>query len=168
MRLHFALYYANTYYIQMKSDSFEIAADLRRSLARLNRRLRLEARETGLTVAKHSILGHLYRDGPKTPGALAVAEGVQPQSITRVLAELEHSGLVLRRQDEIDRRQFKMEIKPEGRELVQREARNRAIWLASAMDSSLTVIEQEVLRLATKIMDKVAGVPYSDRPGNQI
>ena len=152
----------------MKPDTFEIAADLRRSLARLNRRLRLEARETGLTVAKHSILGHLYRDGPKTPGALAVAEGVQPQSITRVLAELEHSGVALRRQDEIDRRQFKIEITPKGRELVQREARNRSIWLASAMNSSLTVIEQEVLRLATKIMDKVADIPYSDRLGTQI
>jgi DNA-binding MarR family transcriptional regulator len=151
----------------MSSNSFEIAADLRRSLARLNRRLRLEARETGLTVAKHSILGRLYRDGPTTPGALAAAEGVQPQSITRVLAELEYSGLALRRQDEIDRRQFKIEITPEGRELVQREARNRALWLATAMDTSLTVIEQEVLRLATKIMDKVADVPASDSSGSQ-
>jgi DNA-binding MarR family transcriptional regulator len=142
----------------MKPDSLAIATDLRRSLARLNRRLRVEAREMGLSVAKHSILGHLYRDGPKTPGALAAAEGVQPQSITRVLAELERSGLALRRQDEIDRRQFKMEITPEGQELVQREARNRALWLASAMDSSLTVTEQEMLRLATQILDSLANV----------
>lgn len=148
----------------MVKESLEIAIDLRRSLARLNRRLRLEAREVGLTVAKHSALGHLYRDGPKTPGALAAAEGVQPQSITRVLAELEQMGLASRRQDEADRRQFKMEITPEGRALVQREAQNRAIWLASAMDSCLTGIEQEVLRLAAQIMDKVAALPFSARP----
>ena len=61
----------------MKQGSLEIATDLRRSLARLNRRLRVESRAMGLSVAKHSILGHLYRDGPKTPGALAAAEGVQ-------------------------------------------------------------------------------------------
>ena len=148
----------------MKSDSLEIATDLRRSLARLNRRLRLEAREPGLSVAKHAILAHLYRDGPRTPGALAAAEGVQPQSITRVLAELEHSGLALRRQDEIDRRQFKMEITPEGLDLVQREARNRALWLASAMDSCLTVIEQQVLQLATQILDNLSNVQLPDCP----
>jgi DNA-binding MarR family transcriptional regulator len=140
----------------MKPDSLEIATDLRGSLAHLNRRLRREAGEKGLSVAKHSILGHLYLDGPKTPGALAAAEGVQPQSITRVLAELEESGLVLRSQDETDRRQFRVEITLEGQELLQRDARGRAIWLAAAMDSCLTTVEQEVLRLAAQIMDKVA------------
>jgi DNA-binding MarR family transcriptional regulator len=146
----------------MKPNSLEIATDLRRSLARLNRRLRLEAREPGLSVAKHGILGHLYRDGPKTPGALAAAEGVQPQSITRVLAELERSGLALRRQDEVDRRQFKVEITSEGRDLVQRDARKRALWLASAMDSCLTAIEQQVLRLAAQILDNLSNAQFPD------
>jgi DNA-binding MarR family transcriptional regulator len=140
----------------MKTESLDIALDLRRSLARLNRRLRLEAREKGLSVAKHSILGHLYRDGPKTPGALAAAEGVQPQSMTRVLAELEQSGLALRRQDERDRRQFNLEITPEGMELIQREARNRAVWLAAAMDARLTPIEQQVLRVAAQILESLS------------
>jgi DNA-binding MarR family transcriptional regulator len=41
-----------------------------------------------------------------------------------VLAELEKSGLALRTQDESDRRQFKLEITSEGRQLVIRDARN--------------------------------------------
>ncbi len=142
----------------MRSDSLTIAVNLRRSLSRLNRRLRQNAREGGISISpvKHAILGHLYRDGPKTPGALAAAEGVQPQSITRVLAELVESGLASRNQDDIDRRQFKVAITPEGRELVKREARSRALWLASALESSLTEIEQDMLRVATQILDRLA------------
>ncbi len=148
----------------MKPETLEIAADLRRNLARLNRRLRLEARETGLSMTKHSILGYLYREGAKTPGALAVAEGVQPQSVTRVLAELESAGLTRRREDEVDRRQVKGEITPQGQEVLRREAQRRALWLAASMDSCLTGIEQEVLKLAAQIMERLASVPYSGRP----
>jgi len=114
-------------------------------------------------MAKHSILGQLYRDGPKTPKALAVAEGVQPQTLTRVLAELEEAGFALRTQDELDRRQFKLEITPVGRELVIRDAQNRASWLASAMESSLTGVEREVLRLSIQLLDKLADTPSLDR-----
>ena len=84
----------------MGRETLETAGRLRQSLARLNRRLRTESKVLGLSATKHSILGQLYRDGPKTPKAIAAAEGVQPQSVTRVLAELEESGWVLRAQDE--------------------------------------------------------------------
>jgi DNA-binding MarR family transcriptional regulator len=151
----------------VKPETLVIATDLRRNLARLNRRLRVEAREAGLSVAKHSILGHLYREGPMTPGALAAAESVQPQSVTRVLAELESAGLTLRKQDEVDRRQFKVEITAKGLEILRREAQNRALWLASSMDSCLTSIEQEMLKLAALIMDKLANVSLSGRPEAQ-
>ncbi len=145
----------------MRPETLEIAADFRRNLERLNRRLRLEAREAGLSTAKHSILGHLYREGPKTPGALAIAEGVQPQSVTRVLAELEQAGWATRRQDDIDRRQFKVEITSKGQEILRREAQNRALWLASSMQLSLTKIEQDMMKLASQIMDRLANAASS-------
>jgi DNA-binding MarR family transcriptional regulator len=116
-----------------------------------------------LSVAKRSILGHLYRDGPKTPGALAIAEGVQPQSLTRVFADLEESGFALRQQDELDRRQFKLEITPAGREILERDAGKRALWLASAMAACLSSTEQELLRLAAQLMDRLAEFPSDQR-----
>ena len=142
---------------------FEIAANLRRSLAGLNRRLRLESRVLGLSTAKHSILGQLYRSGPKTPTALALCEGVQPQTLTRVLADLEETGLVLRRQDERDRRQFQLEITGEGRKLLIQDARNRARLLASAIEGSLTNLEKDLLRLSIQLLDKLTEVPLPDR-----
>jgi len=58
----------------MNQQTMEVASRLRLSLSRLTRRMRLEAREPGLSVAKHTILALLARDGAKTPGALAQAE----------------------------------------------------------------------------------------------
>jgi DNA-binding MarR family transcriptional regulator len=147
----------------VSQESLEIAANLRRSLADLNRRLRFESRGLGLSTTKHSILGQLYRSGPKTPTALAHSEGVQPQTLTRVLADLEESGLVLRRQDERDRRQFQLEITAEGRELLVQDAGNRARLLASAIDGSLTNLEKDLLRLSIHLLDKLTEVPLPDR-----
>ncbi len=146
----------------MDANTLRIATELRRSLARLSRRLRLETSQRGLSGAKHSVLGHLYRGGASTPGSLASAESVKPQSVTRLLAELERSGLVMRTQDETDRRQFKVELTAGGREVVQREARQRALWLASAMNSYLTPLERELLGLSAKLLDTLAASPCHD------
>ncbi len=147
----------------MSSETLEIGASLRRSLANLNRRLRPESRVLGLSAAKHSVLGLLYRDGPRTAKELAHSEGVQPQSITRVLANLEAAGLVLRKQDESDRRQFQLEITAKGRNLLIRDSRNRAHWLATTIEERLTMFERELLRLSIQLLDKIAEVPSQDR-----
>ncbi len=147
----------------MRSETLETAASLRRSLANLNRRLRSESRVSGLSAVKHGVLGLLYRDGPRTAKELAHSEGVQPQSITRVLADLEEAGFVLRKQDESDRRQFQLEITAKGRDLLIEDSRNRARWLATSIDERLTGFEREMLRLSIQLLDKIAEVPLQDR-----
>ena len=149
------------------SQTLDTAILLRRALTRVSRLLRNSGREAGLTAAKHSLLGHLYREGITTPGALAAAEGVQPQSLTRLLAELEELGHLVRKQDETDRRQFQLEITPKGRQLLEREAKRRALWLASAMASRLSPTEQEMLRLAAQLLDKLADAPDTDTQQEQ-
>jgi DNA-binding MarR family transcriptional regulator len=143
----------------MRKEALETASSLRTSLARLNRRLRLQSRTTGLSATKHSILGQLYREGPKNPKALALAEGVQPQSVTRVLSDLEKANLVMRRQEESDRRQFRLEITSAGKNLIVQDARSRASWLAAALDNQLTAIEKDLLRLSIPLLDKLANFP---------
>jgi DNA-binding MarR family transcriptional regulator len=137
----------------------ETAVRLQRCLSRLTRRLRLERRDRQASLGRLSVLGHLHRDGPATPSTLAQAEGVQPQSLTRLLADLEAEGLALRRQDEHDRRQFLMEITPDGRGLLQRDAQDKAAWLAGAMAARLSTTEQELLRLAAQLMERLAEAP---------
>src|SRR5580698_8131564 len=127
---------------------------VRRGSTRLARRLRSERPEAAETLLELSVLGHLYRRGPMTPGALADNERLQPQSLTRALARLERDRLVLRRSDETDRRRSRLAL---TRDMARRDA-----WLAAAMARELTPTEQQLLRLAGDLMERLA---EADDPG---
>src|SRR5258708_9041354 len=78
---------------------------LRVALARLARRLRQEAVAADeVTPSQFSAMASLELLGGATLGELALAERVQPPSITRIVARLEESGFVVRTQDLGDRR----------------------------------------------------------------
>ncbi len=70
------------------------AAAVRRGVTGLGRRLRLERTAAGPTALELSVLGHLHRRGPLTPGELAAAERIQPQSLTRTLTAWRRAGLM--------------------------------------------------------------------------
>ena len=133
----------------------ESAAVVRRGVSRLARRLRAERPEPGETLLRLGVLAHLHGRGPMTPGALAAAERLQPQSLSRTLTGLEHDGLVSRTADGQDRRRAVLAITAAGQEVLRRDFRQRDSWLALAM-SGLTPTEREVLRLAGELMDRLA------------
>jgi DNA-binding MarR family transcriptional regulator len=137
-------------YVTERNAPQETAVALRRAFSKLNRRLRAERRDRQTSPGKLSVLSRLYHDGPATPGALASAEGIQPQSLTRVLADLEAEALISRRQDMQDRRQHVMEITPAGRDILYETASDQAAWLAAAIQTLLSPIEQDILRLAAQ------------------
>jgi len=141
------------------SNSEEIIAAaraLRRGTSELYRRLRAERVSHGLSPSKLSILGRLALSGPLTVTALATKERVQPQSLTRTLADLEESKLIVRRQDQVDRRQSLTEITRLGEDLLRNDARRQAAWLGVAMSSLLTPAERELLRVAAQLMRQLA------------
>ena len=102
------------------------------------------------------MLGHLHRRGPLTPGDLAAAERVQPQSLTRTLANLEASGLLLREADPADGRRSLLAITESGLVALRGEMHQRDSWLAAAMAAHLTSTEIELLRLAGELMERLA------------
>jgi len=147
-----------------QADSEEIIAAarvLRWGITELYRRLRSERVGHGLSATKLSILGRLALSGPLTVTALAVQERVQPQSLTRTLADLEESKLIVRRQDQVDRRQSLTEITQLGADLLKNDARRQATWLALAMSSVLTPAERELLRVAAQLMRQLADADVS-------
>jgi DNA-binding MarR family transcriptional regulator len=103
-----------------------------------------------------SVLGHLYRRGALTPGELAAADRLQPQSLTRVLAELERAGLAAREQDPADRRRYRIRLTDDGLAALIRDARPRDEWLAGAMERELSPVERELLRLAAPLLERLA------------
>jgi DNA-binding MarR family transcriptional regulator len=143
----------------------EVVAQIRRGSSRLARRLRFERPADGLALTKLAVLAHLYREGPATPGAIAAAERLQPQSLTRVLADLVDQGLITREQDESDRRQSVLALTPQGGRALAADMGARDDWLAQAMEE-LSETEREVLYLAGKLMVRLSGLGGRRAPGD--
>ncbi|MDL4815877.1 MarR family winged helix-turn-helix transcriptional regulator [Actinomadura opuntiae] len=133
----------------------EAVMEIRRGVMRLARRMRSSRSPDALSSNKLVVLGHLARNGPSTAGEVAAAEGQRPQSLTRVFAELEESGLIVRTRDERDRRQAVLTITRAGGEALGRDLAERDAWLAGAL-AELGETEREVLRLAARVMDRLA------------
>jgi DNA-binding MarR family transcriptional regulator len=126
----------------------------------LGRRLRLERPAHDVTLLQLGLLAELNDRGPLTPGQLAAGQRVQPQSLTRVLATLTGRGLLARQADPGDGRRALLAITADGREALRRDVDARDRWLSQAMAARLTATEQELLRLAGELMDRLA----SDQP----
>jgi DNA-binding MarR family transcriptional regulator len=132
------------------------ASTVRRSVMSLVRRLRLERQPGGRTSLELSVLGHLHRRGQLTPGDLATAERVQPQTLTRALASLETAGLIARVMHPHDGRRVLVGLTEAGLAALRRDMAERDSWLAGAMAATLTTTELEVLRLAAGLLERVA------------
>src|SRR4051812_1383380 len=105
------------------------AAVLRRAVNRLGRRMRAERPQDGLPPGRLGVLAHLYRSGPSTPGALAAALHVQPQSLTRTLAALAAEGMVSRTRDETDGRSHVVGLTDRGFAAMARDVAHGDAWL---------------------------------------
>jgi DNA-binding MarR family transcriptional regulator len=133
----------------------ETAELTRGAVARLARRLRVERPADSLSSNKVGVLSHLHRHGPSSPGEIAAAEHQQPQSLTRVFAELESEGLVRRTPNAADRRGAVLELTRAGMMMLRQDMAHRDAWLTGALEG-LTDLEVEVLRLAAGIIDRLA------------
>jgi DNA-binding MarR family transcriptional regulator len=139
----------------VSDDRSEVTTQLRRGVTRLARRLRAERGPDALSANRIGVLAHLLRAGPASPGAIAAAERQLPQSLTRVFAELEADGLVLRSPSERDRRAALLHLTPAGREALARDMAVRDRWLADAL-GDLGPAEIEVLRQAGPLLERLA------------
>jgi DNA-binding MarR family transcriptional regulator len=129
--------------------------EIRRAIVRLNRRLRAAGSHRTLSTGKLSALGFLFTHPSCSPGELAVAERLQPQSLTRLLSELEKDRYITRVKSSEDRRQSLLEITQEGKRVFIRDMRERDQWLLQAI-SYLSDTEQQVLQIAAKVMNRLA------------
>jgi DNA-binding MarR family transcriptional regulator len=139
----------------------DAAADLRYGVHRLARRLRVERSAQALSQSKISVLAQLRRNGPTSAKALADADRVQPQSLTRVFAELERDGLISRMRSASDGRQVLFGLTGDGRRALHRDLAERDAWLANAL-LDLNETERQVLALAARLMDRLADSAWTN------
>lgn len=132
-----------------------LASRLRLAVVRLNRRLRAQRADSALTLSQLSALSCLHKAGSMTPGELAAKEGVQPPSMTRVIAALEDNGLVVRRAHPTDGRQAIVEVTESGKGRIEEEVTIRERWLDQHL-AELDAEELAVLSRAAEIIDRLA------------
>ena len=104
------------------------------------------------------MLGRLYREGMTTATALAAYLRIQPQSLTRLVADLERRKLITRRPNGADRRQSLLAITDAGGQLLIETVHDQQVKLAHTIAKELTPAEQELLRIAAGLMDHLATV----------
>ena len=137
-----------------------------RAVLRLARRLRRSAPASEVTGGGLALLAALYRGGTTSAVTLARGEGLQPQSLSRLLARLERDGLVERRTDATDRRRQAIAITPHGLAAFGRAMRRRRRWLADIMAERLDPGDRATLLAAAKIMLRIAADDPSSAEGN--
>jgi DNA-binding MarR family transcriptional regulator len=130
-----------------------MAHELREVLGKLVRRLRAENR---FPLAQSTVLGRLDREGISSIGRLAEAERVRPQSMAQTVGDLEGAGLISRRPDPDDGRRALVELTAEGAGVVQAQRRDRADWLAGAMESELSAAERRRLPRTIELLRRLA------------
>ncbi|MDQ1479241.1 MAG: hypothetical protein QOI44_102 [Actinomycetota bacterium] len=131
----------------------EVASRLRLAVMRLSRRLRQHA-PGGITPSQLSALTTVVAEGRITLSQLAVAERVQPPSITRVVDVLVTDGFATRTQSEEDRRVAWVEPTPDGRALVEAVRRQRDAYLAQRL-ATLTPEDVAVLARAAELLEQL-------------
>ena len=85
----------------------------------------------------------------------AVADA-KVEGLTRTLFGLERDGLISRETDPVDRRRSVLAITEAGAEVLRRDMYQRDGWLAKTMAEELNPTEQEILRLAGELMERLA------------
>ena len=129
--------------------------ELLQAAGQLIRRLRTEANPAELTWSQSAALARLAAAGWMTIAELARTEGVKPQSMGVTLAGLERDGLIERRADPADGRQFLFGLTDAGAAVRRENRLLKRQWLAHAM-ARLSPGEQKAIISAATLIKRLS------------
>jgi len=134
-----------------ESDAYVIADSVHAAAIRLLRRLRRTDAASGLSGPKSSALSVLVFGGPQTLKDLAAAEQVRAPTMSRLVAELEATGLASKKEDASDRRGVRIAATAKGKALLEA-GRERRLQVLTAQIEALAGEERQTLRRAAEIL----------------
>jgi DNA-binding MarR family transcriptional regulator len=129
----------------------QLASDLSLAVMRLARQLRFRRPQSPVSLSQLSALATLFKEGPMTPGALAIRERVRPPSMTRVIASLADLRFVDRVPHPDDGRQVLVSVSDAGADLLEAERQASQEWLAQRLES-LASDQRDTLRAAAALI----------------
>lgn len=137
------------------SRTLDTAMHLHSAALRLLRAVRVADAETGVSAPKLSALSVLTFGGPMSLSALAKAEQVRAPTMSKLVADLEAEGLVVKRADKADKRGVRIEATAKGRALME-EGRKKRLALLSKRLTRLSAAERAALHKAADLMLRLA------------
>ncbi len=131
-----------------------LAEAMRAGLGKLKRKLREQASASDLTPSQTSVLSRLEKEAPATVSSLARAEGMRPQSMGAIIAELERAGHVRGAPDRNDGRQTLWSLTERCREPLRRGRAARPDWLARRI-ATLPPKAQALLAATVGLIERI-------------
>jgi DNA-binding MarR family transcriptional regulator len=113
--------------------------------------------DIGLYAGQEMVLQYLWQEDKLTQSQLANKIGVQLQTIHKMIRRMEKAGLVIKYEDDQDRRVSRVQLTPKGREL---QTVTEDVWdqLEQETLADLTVEEKYILRrLLYKLEENLGG-----------
>ena len=141
-------------------DPNAVAERLHAAAIRLLRGMRAADAESGLSGPKLSALSVLAFSGAQSLAHLARAEQVRAPTMSKLVADLEADGLVVKRADKADRRSVRIEVTPKGRALMEL-GRKRRLAVLRKRFAGLTQGEMATLAAAAELMHRIADTQES-------
>jgi DNA-binding MarR family transcriptional regulator len=102
------------------------------------------------------IAGHC--DDPPSPAELADCTGVTRATVSGLLDGMERDGLVVRKCDSADRRQVRVLVTPQGKELLDRIRPAYCRWFSELVASLSETERQLLIALLEKIQHQLSAV----------
>lgn len=99
------------------------------------------------------ILGILLEEGEMTQKELQDRLGIQPGSMSEIVAKIEGKGLIFRMKDEMDRRKIKLTITEKGRHFYEEKMKERMEEERRLFDALSTEQQEELQFLLTKLFE---------------
>lgn len=107
---------------------------------------------------------HVYQHGELTVGELASGLGISYGWASRVISELEESGMVVRATDESDRRVVRVRLTPEAIAMVESAYR----WRGEAVERALASLDDEgrqaVIGFLGRMIEELTAAAQARRP----
>jgi len=145
--------------------SQEQVAHVITGVLRLGRRLRAQRPADSVSMSALSLMAALNEQGPLPAARLAEGLRLQPQSLTRLIQDLETRGLISRGPGP-DRRTLTISLTDAGVAAFRYDIAARHRWLRDEMARVLDADDQVLLAMAASVMLKLTrGEPAGDETG---
>jgi DNA-binding MarR family transcriptional regulator len=137
----------------MDETTAETAARLRRAVTRLNRKLRGTAPH-GVSPGQASMLASIAKLENPSLGDLALAEHIQPPSVTRLVRDMQRQGLITCTLDAEDRRCTRVSLTVVGRRELDTIRKKKAEFIERKL-LTLSLADQRRAREAATFLENL-------------